>query len=46
MIQIYFAKDGTVQTPYAHACLPGITRQTFIDLFKENKIPVEEKTLH
>ena len=42
---LFLLKDGTVQTPYAHACLPGITRQTFIDLFKENKIPVEERDL-
>ena len=42
---LFMVKDGMVQTPYAHACLPGITRQTFIDLFKENKISVEERDL-
>ena len=42
---LFMAKDNFVYTPFAHACLPGITRQTFIDLFKENNIDVLERDL-
>ena len=42
---LFMVKEGSVFTPFAHACLPGITRQTFIDLFKENKINIFERDL-
>ena len=42
---LFMVKDGSVSTPFAHACLPGITRQTFIDLFKENKMEITERDL-
>ena len=42
---LFMVKDGAVSTPFAHACLPGITRQTFIDLFKENQMEINERDL-
>ena len=42
---LFMVKEGSIFTPFAHACLPGITRQTFIDLFKENKINIFERDL-
>jgi len=34
---LFMVKDGKVCTPYAHACLPGITRATVLELcYKEN----------
>ena len=42
---LFMVKDGSVSTPFAHACLPGITRQTFIDLFKENQMEINERDL-
>ena len=42
---LFMVKEGSIFTPFAHACLPGITRQTFIDLFKENNINIFERDL-
>ena len=42
---LFMLKGDTVFTPFAHACQPGITRQTFIDLLKENKMKVQERDL-
>ena len=42
---LFMVKEGSIFTPFAHACLPGITRQTFIDLFKENKVNIFERDL-
>jgi len=42
---LFMLKGDTVFTPFAHACLPGITRQTFIDLLKDNKMKVQERDL-
>ena len=42
---LFMVKEGSIFTPFAHACLPGITRQTFIDLFKENQINIFERDL-
>jgi branched-chain amino acid aminotransferase len=38
-------KNGAVFTPFADACLPGITRGLIIELCKENKIPIFEKNI-
>ena len=39
----FFAvRDGVVRTPRAQFVLPGVTRQTVIDLAHENGIPTEE----
>lgn len=41
-VNLFFIRHGKVHTPYAHACLPGITRQTVIDLCRQHGIPVAE----
>jgi len=41
-VNLFFTRKGTVHTPFATACLPGITRQTVIDLCQANNIPVQE----
>ena len=38
-------KKDAVFTPFADACLPGITRGLIIELCKENKIPIFEKNI-
>jgi len=38
-------KNNNVFTPFADACLPGITRQTIIELCEENNISVYEKNI-
>ena len=40
---IFFEKDGTLFTPPAGNILPGITRQTVIELCSDLQIPVEER---
>ena len=42
---IFMIKNNIVYTPYADACLPGITRGLIIQICKENNIPVFEKNL-
>jgi len=42
---IFMIKEDIIYTPYAHACLPGITRGTVIELCKTNNIPIEEADL-
>ena len=42
---LFMVKGGIVYTPHANACLPGITRQTFINLLKENSINILERDL-
>jgi len=42
---IFMTKNGTVFTPFADACLPGITRGLIIKICKENKIPIFEKNI-
>ena len=39
---VFMVKDNVIITPYAHACLPGITRGTVIELCRENNIPIKE----
>ena len=41
-VNVFLIKHGVVRTPYADACLPGITRGTILKLCKENNIPSEE----
>jgi len=41
-VNLFFIRKGTVHTPFATACLPGITRQTVIDLCLKNNIPIRE----
>ena len=42
---IFMIKNNIVYTPYADACLPGITRSLIIQICKENNILVFEKNL-
>ena len=42
---IFMIKNNVVYTPYADACLPGITRSLIIQICKENNIPFFEKNL-
>ena len=39
---LFLVRGGTVLTPGARTVLPGVSRQTAIDLARENGIPVEE----
>ncbi len=42
---LFLVKNGTLYTPYATACLPGITRNFVMELAIENQIKVEERDL-
>jgi len=42
---VFMVKHGKVLTPYAHACLPGITRNTVIELCNKNGIEIIEEDL-
>lgn len=42
---LFLLKDGTLYTPFADACLHGITRGLVLDLARELHIPVQEKNL-
>lgn len=42
---LFMSKNNKVYTPFPHACLPGITRGTFMELLKENDIEIEERDL-
>jgi branched-chain amino acid aminotransferase len=42
---LFMAKRGILYTPFANACLPGITRQLVIDMAAELAIPLKEKNL-
>ncbi|MEM8524473.1 MAG: aminotransferase class IV [Bacteroidota bacterium] len=44
-VNLFCIRKGVVCTPFASSCLPGITRQTIIDLCEEKGIPVQEKNL-
>ena len=42
---LFMIKDDIVYTPFAHACLPGITRSTVIEICTSNGISVQEADL-
>ena len=42
---IFMIKDSIVYTPFAKACLPGITRNLIISICKNNNIPIFEKDI-
>lgn len=42
---IFHVKNGVLYTPYAHACLPGITRSKVMQLAAEENIPCFEKNI-
>jgi branched-chain amino acid aminotransferase len=42
---LFIVRDGWLLTPFADACLPGITRQMILDIAAEQQIPAREKNL-
>ncbi len=42
---LFMVKDGILYTPFANACLHGITRGFVLELAHENNIPAKEKNL-
>lgn len=42
---LFLVRDGALLTPFADACLPGLTRQMIIDIAKRESISVAEKNL-
>ena len=42
---IFLVRHGALLTPFADACLPGITRQMILDIAEEEGIPGGEKNL-
>ena len=44
-VNVFCIRKGTVQTPYADFCLPGITRGTILELCQQHGIPAEERRL-
>lgn len=42
---VFVIKNGTLFTPFADACLHGITRSQVLDLAKKSNIPCKEKNL-
>lgn len=44
-VNVFCIRKGTVYTPHADYCLPGITRALVIRLCQENEIPIQEKRL-
>lgn len=39
---LFMVKNGKVLTPFAHACLPGITRNSVIEMCEKNNIEIAE----
>ena len=44
-VNVFSIRRGTVYTPHADYCLPGITRALVLRLCRENGIPAQEKRL-
>jgi branched-chain amino acid aminotransferase group I len=44
-VNVFAIRRGTVATPHADYCLPGITRALILRLCRENEIPAVEKRL-
>ena len=42
---LFMVKHGKVYTPFAHACLPGITRESVVPLCKKHEIEIIEADL-
>src|SRR5690606_8844636 len=39
---LFMVKNGKVFTPFGHACLPGITRNSMMEMCQKNKIEISE----
>ena len=42
---VFMIKNREVFTPFPKACLPGITRETVINICRNNSIPLQEKDI-
>lgn len=42
---LFLVRNGELLTPFADACLPGLTRQMILDIAEEESIPAREKNL-
>ena len=42
---IFIVRNGELYTPFADACLPGITRRMILDIARDQRIPGGEKNL-
>lgn len=42
---LFLVRDGTLLTPFADSCLPGITRRMILDIAVDENIPAREKNL-
>ena len=42
---IFLVKNGELFTPFADACLPGLTRQMILDIAAQEDLPAREKNL-
>ena len=42
---LFVVNNGAVSTPYADACLPGLTRQMILDICAQQNIPAAERRL-
>jgi len=42
---LFVVRNGTVRTPHADSCLPGLTRRMVLDICGEQDIPAEERNL-
>lgn len=42
---LFMVRDGCLLTPFADACLPGITRQMILDIADREGIPARERNL-
>ena len=42
---LFLVSNGTVRTPHADSCLPGITRRMILDICAAEKIAAEERNL-
>ncbi len=42
---LFLVHDGTVLTPFATSCLPGLTRRTVLDICAASDIPAAERDL-
>lgn len=42
---VFIVSGGTLLTPFADACLPGLTRQMILDIAKDNSMSAREKNL-
>ena len=42
---LFLVRDGSVLTPHADACLPGLTRRLVLDICAAERIPAAEKNL-